>query len=220
MTTSTSHRLKSMQRVALENCHRESIEGDVPDDHRHMPRSANDAEVRIDERFQGETTYHDPPTVVNIPERSTNTTSNLREDVEELPPLVSSYRVPDDDEDILSVNHGEGSADEFKPCQGTTSYHDPPTVVTMPERSTDTISNIREGVEELPFVSPVELSQEERDQIIETGMRKIFRKKLRERWSCNETGHDLCYWEPDDDQHIPLSANNVEFWVNELVNKA
>ncbi|KAF8514115.1 hypothetical protein BU17DRAFT_94818 [Hysterangium stoloniferum] len=197
--------------------HLESIEVDVPDDHTHMPLSANDAGVRIDEMFQGETTYQDPLTVVKMPKRSTNITSNLREDVKKLPHL-SSDRVPEDDEDILSVNHIEGSADEFKLCQGATSCHYPPTVVTMPERFTTTISNLREGVEEVPFVSPVELSQEERDEIIKTGMREIFRKKLRDQWSCNETGHDLCYRALVNDQHISLSANHVEFWVNELCN--
>ncbi|KAF8514111.1 hypothetical protein BU17DRAFT_94815 [Hysterangium stoloniferum] len=197
--------------------HREVIEGDIPDDHRHMPLSANDAGVRVDEMCQGETTSHDPPTVVKMLERCTNTTANLREDVEELPPLVSSYRTSDDDQDILSANRVEGSADKFNLCQVNTSYHDPPTVVTMPGKSTNTISNLLEGVQELPpLVSLGVLSWEEIEQTIMTRMRERFRVKLRERWSCNEPGHNLCYRRHDDDQHIPLSPDHVEIWVDEL----
>ncbi|KAF8514120.1 hypothetical protein BU17DRAFT_94833 [Hysterangium stoloniferum] len=194
--------------------HREGIEGDIPDYDQHIPLSPNDGEVRVDEMCQGETTYHDPPTVVDMPERCTNTTSDLREDVEELPPVVTSYRAPDDDQEILSPNSVEVSADEFK---AKTPAAMTPTVVTMPERSTNTTSNLREGVEELPFVSPGVLSQEERDQIIKTGIREIFRAKLRERWSCNDPGHDLCFRALHDDQHISLSENHVEILVDELI---
>jgi len=75
-----------------------------------------------------------------------------------------------------------------------------------------------EGVEELPpLVSPCVLSSEERKQIVETGMREIFRLKLRERWRCDEPGHDVCYRPPKCNQHIPLSENDVDLWVDELV---
>ncbi|KAF8518866.1 hypothetical protein BU17DRAFT_90671 [Hysterangium stoloniferum] len=199
--------------------HRAGIEGDIPYYHQDMQVSRNDADIQVDEMCQGEMTYHDPPTAVKMPERCINTTANLREDVEELPPLVSSSRVPDDDQVILSANHVKLSAVQFKPCQGRTSYHDPPTVVTMPGRSTNSIFNLRKGVEELPpLVSSAVLSREERNQIVKTGMREIFRAKLRDRWRCNETGHDLCYRAHDDDQHILLSENHVDFWVNELCN--
>ncbi|KAF8518864.1 hypothetical protein BU17DRAFT_90669 [Hysterangium stoloniferum] len=87
----------------------------------------------------------------------------------------------------------------------------------MPGRSTTTISNLREAIDELPpLISRAVLGREERDQIIGTGMKEIFRTKLRERWSCYETGHDLCYRGYDGDQHIPLSPNHGEFWVNVL----
>ncbi|KAF8518859.1 hypothetical protein BU17DRAFT_90662 [Hysterangium stoloniferum] len=189
--------------------HREGSEGDIPDDHQHMPLSANDAEARVDEMCQGEPTYHDSPTAVQMAERCTNTTPNLRKDVEELPPL-----------DVLSANHVEVSADEFKLCQGKTNYHDPPTVVTMPGGSIKSPTSGRQGgvEEQPPLDSPDELSSDQRDQIIKTRMTEIFRTKLRERWICYEPGHDLCYREPDNDQHLLLSANHVEFCVHELCN--
>ena len=74
---------------------------------------------------------------------------------------------------------------------------------------------ILEGVEELPpLVSPGVLSSEQREPIIET---ERFRLKLRERWRCNEPGHDICYRAPKRNQHIPLSENDVEVWVEEWV---
>ncbi|KAF8514112.1 hypothetical protein BU17DRAFT_68529 [Hysterangium stoloniferum] len=131
--TMTHPLLSGCRRGPPTSDHREGVEEQpplvsscsrVPDDEKHIPDghqpislSANDAEVRIDEM---------------MPEKSINTTSNLREDIEELPPLESSYQVPNNDQDILSANHVEVLADKFKPCQGKTSYHDPPTVVTMP----------------------------------------------------------------------------------------
>ncbi|KAF8500003.1 hypothetical protein BU17DRAFT_102631 [Hysterangium stoloniferum] len=182
--------------------HREGIE-DIPDDHQHMPLSTNGAEVRVDEMMA---------------ERCTNTTSNFRKDVEELPPLGPSYRAPVDDQDVLSANHVEVSADDLKLCQGKANYYDPPTVVTMPGGSVKApTSGGQRGIEEQPPLdSPDELSSDKRDQIIKTGMREIFRTKLRERWICCEPGHDLCYRAPDDDQHLLLSGNHVEFWVDEL----
>ncbi|KAF8518858.1 hypothetical protein BU17DRAFT_90661 [Hysterangium stoloniferum] len=200
--------------------HREGIEGDIPADHQHMPLSANDAEARVDEMYQGEPTYHDSPTAVQMAERCTNTTPNLRKDVEELPPLVPSYWAPVDDQDVLSANHVEVSADEFKLCQGKTNYHDPPTVVTMLGGSIKTPTSGRQrGIEEQPpLVSPDELNSDQQDQIIKTRMREIFRTKLRERWICYEPGHELCYRTPDNDQHLLLSENHVEFWVHELWN--
>ncbi|KAF8518854.1 hypothetical protein BU17DRAFT_66247 [Hysterangium stoloniferum] len=153
---------------------------------------------------RGETRHHDPTAVVKMSGRPTNTTSNHPEGVEEQPPLVSScVRAPDDEEHIsvdhqhipLSANDGEVRVDEsFK---GDTSYNDPPTVVQMAGRPTNTTSNHREGAgEQPPLVSPNELSSDQWDQINKTGMREIFRVKLRERWSCTEPGHDLCYRAP------------------------
>ncbi|KAF8514123.1 hypothetical protein BU17DRAFT_94837 [Hysterangium stoloniferum] len=199
--------------------HPEGIE-DIPDDHQHMPLSTNGAEVRVDEMCQRDPTYHDSPTGIQMAERCTNTTSNLRKDVEELPPLGPSYRAPVDDQDVLSANHVEVSADEFKLCQGKANYHDPPTVVTMPGGSVKTPTSGRQGgiQEQPPLDSPDQLSSDQRDQIIKTRMREIFWKKLRERWICCEPGHDLCYRAPDGDQHLLLSGNHVEFWVDELCN--
>ncbi|KAF8519226.1 hypothetical protein BU17DRAFT_90178 [Hysterangium stoloniferum] len=73
-----------------------------------------------------------------------------------------------------------------------------------------------EDIEELPpLASPGVLSSEQRDEIIQ-GMREIFREKLQERWGCDEPGHYLCYRAPDDEQHIQLSENHIEVWVDEL----
>ncbi|KAF8518860.1 hypothetical protein BU17DRAFT_66255 [Hysterangium stoloniferum] len=126
------------------------------------------------------------------------------------------YRAPDNDQHLLlSGNHVEFWVDEL--CNGNTSYHELPAFGTIPWSSTNTTSNLREGVDELPPLRlPGVLSSEQWDQNVSTGMREIFRAKIRERWSCNETGHNLCYRAPDDDHHIPLSLNDVEFWVDEF----
>ncbi|KAF8519505.1 hypothetical protein BU17DRAFT_89950 [Hysterangium stoloniferum] len=90
---------------------------------------------------------------------------------------------------------------------------------TLGSHDEATVQTYIEGVEELPpLVSPGILSSEQRDQIIKMGMREIFREKLQERWGCNESGHDLCYWVPGDEQHIALSASHIEVWVDEWLN--
>ncbi|KAF8523969.1 hypothetical protein BU17DRAFT_85468 [Hysterangium stoloniferum] len=66
-----------------------------------------------------------------------------------------------------------------------------------------------------PLVSPAVLSSKEREEIIDAGIRERFRVKLRERWSCIEHGHGLCYRAPEDDQHISLSEEDVKIWVEE-----
>ncbi|KAF8514119.1 hypothetical protein BU17DRAFT_68537 [Hysterangium stoloniferum] len=129
----------------------------APDDDQHIPLSAIYVEGCVGElmsEYQGETIYHDPPTVFEMPESCTKTTSNLREDVEELPPMVSSHRAADEGQDILSANHVEVSADESKLASKRTHSYYAPTAVTMPESSTNTRSNLREGVEGLPSVIP------------------------------------------------------------------
>ncbi|KAF8527154.1 hypothetical protein BU17DRAFT_82013 [Hysterangium stoloniferum] len=63
-----------------------------------------------------------------------------------------------------------------------------------------------------PLVSSAALRPEEREEIIDAGMRERFRVKLRERWTCIEHGHCLYYRVPEDDQHIPLSAEEVEVY--------
>ncbi|KAF8518857.1 hypothetical protein BU17DRAFT_66252 [Hysterangium stoloniferum] len=82
---------------------------------------------------------------------------------------------------------------------------------------TNTTSNPRDRADEQPPLVPQgEPSSDQRYQIIKTGMSEISRGKLPERRNCTEPGHDLCRPAPDDDQHIPLSKNYVEVWVDEL----
>ncbi|KAF8527146.1 hypothetical protein BU17DRAFT_81982 [Hysterangium stoloniferum] len=66
-----------------------------------------------------------------------------------------------------------------------------------------------------PFVSPAALSPEEREERVDGVRREIFRVKLRDRWSCIEHGHGVCYRGPEEDKHIPLFEEDVEVWVEE-----
>ncbi|KAF8512446.1 hypothetical protein BU17DRAFT_69239 [Hysterangium stoloniferum] len=66
-----------------------------------------------------------------------------------------------------------------------------------------------------PFLSPAALSSEEREEIIDAGIRERLRIKLRYRWSFIEHGDGVCYRVPEDDKHIPLSKDDLEVWVEE-----
>ncbi|KAF8518863.1 hypothetical protein BU17DRAFT_90668 [Hysterangium stoloniferum] len=113
----------------------------APDDDQHIPLFANYVEVWVDELCQGETSYHDPPIVVQMSGRPTNTKSNHREGIK--------GDIPDDHQHMpLSTNGAEVRVDEM--CQGETTYHDPLTAVKMSERCTNATPNLREDVEELP----------------------------------------------------------------------
>ena len=69
-----------------------------------------------------------------------------------------------------------------------------------------------------PLVSPAVLASqsEERHRTAEERPRDRFEVKLREKWSCNRAGHDVC-WRGADNGHVPLTSKQIERWFNKWV---
>ena len=71
----------------------------------------------------------------------------------------------------------------------------------------------------LPSISRIGLSSEGPRRTTEPKQlsRDEFRAKLRERWSCDEADHDLCWRDADNNEHVPLSESQIEQWIDAWV---
>ena len=109
----------------------------------------------------------------------------------------------------------------YKPCciQYNARSTPPPPPIDM-EQHHDEIIEVSPPVDNEagdlpPLIPPAILPSEELHHI--HWQRKKFRKKLQEKWLCNDPNHGICWREAGTDLHMPLDERQIEEWVDELV---
>ncbi|KAF8526660.1 hypothetical protein BU17DRAFT_82845 [Hysterangium stoloniferum] len=70
-----------------------------------------------------------------------------------------------------------------------------------------------DDVEELPpFISPAVLESSR----IEFLLQSHFRGILQRQWACNVEGDGLCYHRPGRNEHVPITKDALDSWVQQM----